>query len=80
MAKPDFSYSMPLSYVIQIMVFVMMNRTLAEDAEIILEIWAKNLILSKNTQNNEQQLEIPSIDSSVKSVVSNLSCGIRDHE
>jgi len=38
LAKPDFSYSMPLSYVIQIMVFVMMNRTLAEDAEIILEI------------------------------------------
>ena len=80
--KPDLAhkYSMPLSYVIQIMVFVMMNRKLAEDAQSILEIWAKNLILSKKTENNEQQLEIPSTDSSVKAVVSNLSCGIRDHE
>ena len=82
MLKPDLAhkYSISLSYVIQIMVFVMMNSKLAEDAHSILEIWAKNLMLSNNTANNEQQLEVPSTYSSVKAVVSNLSWGIRDHE
>ena len=38
--KPDLAhkYSISLSYVIQIMVFVMMNSKLAEDAHSILEI------------------------------------------
>ena len=56
MIKPDLShtYSMPLRYIIQIMVFEMMNRKLVKAAQIILRIWIKDMIVSKKTRGQRK--------------------------